>query len=263
MTAIAQKGLDLYIRIGGEWIFAGVGMPSMHKAPYENHDRMIVENMICGEKECLLYLPLFDRVDKLEIGIDDGAYIRPMANPFKHKVVFKGSSITHGASASRPGMTFPALWGRENGIEVCNMGFSGKSKLQKEYVYVLAATKADAFVFDAFSNPSAQEIYENFDAFVEIIRASHPETPLVFLQTERRETRNFNCRIEETEAAKQYAAEEVVHRHMKKDKNIYFVDSSGFLGNDHIGTVDGTHPNDIGFLRMLKCISKKILRIVK
>lgn len=85
----------------------------------------------------------------------------------------------------------------------------------------------------------------------------------MFLQTERRETRNFNCRIEETEAAKQYAEEEVVHRHMKKDKNIYFVDSSGFLGNDHIGTVDGTHPNDIGFLRMLKCISKKILRIVK
>ena len=29
MTAIAQKGLDLYIKQDGEWVFAGVGRPLM------------------------------------------------------------------------------------------------------------------------------------------------------------------------------------------------------------------------------------------
>ena len=29
MTAIAQKGLDLYIKQDGEWVFAGVGRPQM------------------------------------------------------------------------------------------------------------------------------------------------------------------------------------------------------------------------------------------
>ena len=150
-------------------------------------------------KECLLYLPMFDRVDSLEIGIDQDACIESMENPFKFKIIFKGSSITHGISASRSGMTYPARFGRDNGYYVCNLGFSGKSKLQKEFAMILADAQADAFVFDAFSNPSAAEIRERFDAFVDVIRASHPQTPLIFLQTERRETRNFNQKNEELE----------------------------------------------------------------
>lgn len=263
MTAILTKGLDLYIRDGGKWVFAGVGNPDMKKDPHDVHDRMIVGDMEDGVKECLLYLPLFDRVESLEIGIDEGASIEPMENPFRHKIVFKGSSITHGASASRPGMSYPARFGRDNGFYVCNLGFSGNSKLQPEFARLLADTQADAFILDAFSNPQADVIYEKFDEFVDMIRSSHPETPLIFLQTERRETRNFNRKSDESEAAKQKAAEEVVRRRMQKDKNIYFIDSKDFLGDDHIGTIDGTHPNDIGFSRMLDVISPAILEILE
>lgn len=263
MTAILTKGLDLYIRDGGKWVFAGVGNPDMKKEPHDVHDRMIVGDMADGVKECLLYLPLFDRVESLEIGIDEGASIEPMENPFRHKIVFKGSSITHGASASRPGMSYPARFGRDNGFYVCNLGFSGNSKLQPEFARLLADTQADAFILDAFSNPQADVIYEKFDEFVDMIRSAHPETPLIFLQTERRETRNFNRKSDESEAAKQKAAEEVVRRRMQNDKNIFFIDSKDFLGDDHIGTVDGTHPNDIGFSRMLDVISPAILEILE
>ena len=200
-----------------------------------------------GSKECMLYLPLFDRVDALEIGIDEDASIVTFENPFRHKSVFKGSSITHGASASRPGMTYPARFGRDNGFYVCNLGFSGKSRLQKEYARIIADTEADAFIFDAFSNPLADEINERFDEFVDIIRESHPDTPLIFLQTERRETRNFNMSIEAREAAKQKAAEDQMRERMKTDRHLYFITSEDFLGHEHIATVDGTHPNDLGF----------------
>lgn len=263
MTAILQKGLDLYIKQNGEWVFAGVGTPDMRKEPHDAHESLLVGNMAEGMKECLLYLPLFDRVDSLAIGIDENASIEPLENPFKFKIIFKGSSITHGASASRPGMTYPARFGRDNGYYVCNLGFSGRSRLQKEFAQLLADAEADAFVFDAFSNPPAEEIYERFDEFVDIIRSSHPDTPLIFLQTERRETRNFNLSNEEREAAKQKAAEEVVRRRMQEDKNIFFIDSKGFLGDDHIATVDGTHPNDIGFSRMLDCIEPAIIEILE
>ena len=122
---------------------------------------------------------------------------------------------------------------------------------------------ADVFVFDQFSNPSAKVINESFDSFVDIIREAHPETPLIFLQTIRRERRNFNEEADAYEAAKQKAGEAKVRARMKIDKNIYFIPSDGFLGDDSLGTADGTHPTDVGFSRMLEKMSPKLNKILK
>ena len=264
MTAIAQKGLDLYIKVDGEWVFAGVGRPQMDKGPsYGHHEGTIVKSMAPGRKECLMYLPLYDRLDSLYIGIGEGSYIEPLENPFKYRIVIKGSSVTHGLAASRPGMTYGARFGRDNGFYCFNLGFSGKSKLQPEYARYLADIEADAFVFDAFSNPSAETIHENFDRFVDIIREAHPDTPLIFMQTERRESRNFDTWREDFEARKQAAAEQEIRERMKTDKRIYFIPSDDFLGYDHLATSDGSHPTDLGFTRMLESISPKILKILR
>lgn len=264
MTAILCKGLDLYIMKDGMWMFAGTGNPKMKIPPYENHEASIVSDMAEGKKQCLLYLPLFDKVDKLEIGVDEGASVAAIDNPFRHKVVVLGSSITHGASASRPGMSYPARFGRDNGLYVCNLGFSGSCKLQTEYAHYLADIKdVDVFILDAFSNPTADEITARFNEFVDIVRAAHPQVPMIFLQTERRETRNFSLSREAKESAKQAAAAKMVNERMKTDKNMYFIDSKGFLGDKHIGTVDGTHPNDIGFTHMLEVITPKVKKILK
>ena len=264
MTAIVHKGLDLYIMKDRKWVFAGVGRPSMKKPPYSRHESILVEDMDAGLKKCLLYLPLFDSVYDLEIGIKEGSKIQASANPFRHNIIVHGSSITHGASASRPGMSYPARFGRDNGLYTCNLGFSGMCKLQKEYACYLADIKdVDAFIFDTFSNPKAEVIYENFDKFVDVVRASHPDVPMIFLQTERRETRNFNTKREKAESAKQNAAETVVKRRMKTDRHMYFISSEGFLGNEHIATVDGIHPTDLGFTYMLEVITPEIRKILK
>lgn len=265
MTAIAQKGLDLYIRQDGEWVFAGVGRPQMDKGPeYACHEGTIVKSMAPGRKECLLYLPLYDRLDSLFIGVEDGSYMEPLENPFKYRIVVKGSSVTHGLAASRPGMSYAARFGRDNGFYCFNLGFSGKSKLQEEYARYLADIEdVDAFIFDAFSNPSAEIINENFDRFVDIIREAHPDVPLIFMQTERRESRNFDTWREDFEAKKQAAAEKAVRERMKTDKHIYFIPSDDFLGDEHIATSDGSHPTDLGFTYMLESISPKILKILR
>lgn len=265
MTAIAQKGLDLYIRQDEEWVFAGVGRPDMASGPdYDEHQGTIVKSMAPGRKECLMYLPLYDRLDSLFIGVEEGSYVEPLENPFKYRIVVKGSSVTHGLAASRPGMSYAARFGRDNGFLCFNLGFSGLSKLQKEYAEYLAdIDDVDAFIFDAFSNPSAEVIHENFDRFVDIIRASHPETPLIFMQTERRESRNFDTWREDFETKKQAAAEEEIRERMKTDRHIYFIPSDDFLGHDHIATSDGSHPTDLGFTRMLDSISPRILKILR
>ncbi|WP_295935398.1 SGNH/GDSL hydrolase family protein [uncultured Alistipes sp.] len=262
MTAIAQKGLDLYIRQGEQWIYAGVGIPKID-GKNDRHDATIVSDMPKGEKECLLYLPLYDRLDKLEIGIEEQSDISPMENPFRRKIVVHGSSITHGSSASRAGMTYTARFGRHTGLYCINLGFSGLCTMQPEFAAYLSQVETDAFIFDCFSNPRAEIIDERFDAFVDTIRKTHPATPMIFLQTIRRETRNFSTRIEKIEYDKQAAAEAKIRERMKSDKHIYFVDPGELLGDDHIATVDGTHPTDLGFTRMLERIEPQVRQILR
>ncbi len=260
--ANAQKGLDLYIKRDGRWVFAAVASPDM-KGDCVHHSRRIISTMPEGTKECLLYLPLFDRVDSLEIGVDYGCQISGSPNPFSHKIVFFGSSITHGSAASRSGMSYVSRYGRDNGLYCLNMGFSGQAKLQECWARAAAGMDADAFVFDQFSNPSAKEINDYFDKFVDIIREFHPRTPLIFVQTIRREKRNFNQDADSYEAAKQKAGEEKVRARMKTDKNIFFIPSDGFLGDDSLGTSDGTHPTDVGFSRMLEKLTPELNKILR
>lgn len=261
MTAIGQKGLDLYIRRNGAWCYAGAGIPRID-GRNDCHEARLVGSMEPGEKECLLYLPLFDRVEQLEIGTDPGSTILPMENPFRHRIVVHGSSITHGASASRAGMSYPALLARRTGMDFINFGFSGQCTMQPEFAALLADTEADAFVFDCFSNPRADAIDERFDTFVDIIRRKHPSTPLIFLQTVVRESGNFNLHLRQVERDKRDAAERQLRERMPLDPNLYFLDPGDLLGGDHNATVDGTHPTDLGFDRMLERLAPAILEIL-
>ncbi len=136
-TPVAVKGMDLYIRRDGEWVFAGFAKPGKELV----HESTVVENMGEGMKECLMYLPLYDRLESFEIGVDEGAVLEGIGNPFRNKIVIAGSSITHGASASRPGLTYTARLERSTGFEFANLGASGQFRLDSFFLPVLADTK--------------------------------------------------------------------------------------------------------------------------
>ena len=179
MTPVMQRGMDLYIRRDGIWTMAGAARPGLE----DRHSGTIVEHMDRQPRECMLYLPTWSELLTLEIGVDDDATVTPLASPYKHRVIVFGSSITHGASASRPGMAYPARMSRMTGIEFVNLGYSGNCKLQPEFARLLAETDADAFLFDAFSNPSPELIRERLEAFVAALVEAHPDKPLIFMQT--------------------------------------------------------------------------------
>lgn len=258
MCGDAQKGLDLYIRRGGEWVFAGFGQPKR-----DVHEAVLVNNMAEGEKECLLYLPLFDETLSLEIGVEPGARLESMPNPFRHRIVVFGSSITHGAAAGRAGMSYVSLLGRRTGMEFINLGISGQSVLQPEIARMLCDVEAEAFVLDAFSNPSAQVIHERAQRFVEILREGHPDTPLIFLQTIVREGGNFDLGKRKFEDDKRAAAREEMARIVRMYDKVYFLEFEDLLGRDHNATVDGTHPTDLGFERMLEKLQPAIMKLLR
>ena len=260
MTAIGKRGLDLYIRRNDQWIFAGAGRPD--ESASSTH--RIVDNMAEGAKECLLFLPLYDELISLEIGIQEGSAISPLQVAWKGKVVIYGSSITQGASASRPGMAYPAQLARRLGYEFVNLGFSGSGKMEESVGRMVASIDdVDLFILDCAANPSPEEIADRTENFVRQIRERHPHVPILMIESVVREGGNFDQKIQKRVSDQNTNFRNAYTRLVENGmQQLYLVNGDDLLGHDHEGTVDGTHPNDLGFDRMLKVIEPKIKEIL-
>lgn len=258
MTGIVQHGLDLYMKVDGEWKFIAVGR--VNTLPEKNkRTRTIIKNLPEGEKEFLLYLPIWCELKSLNIGVEKGATIEGLPSPFRHKVIVHGSSITHGASASRSGMTYPAQMSRNLGIDFVNFGFSGECKMQPQFLEFLKGCETDAFIFDAFSNPNAKMIEERLEGFVEGLTEAHPGKPLIFLQTPL--GISYDSRENNSRRDKQSVAREILKRLMKRHKDLYLLEVENVIGED--GYVDNSHPTDLGFKRLVDAYQPKIAKILK
>ena len=259
MTAIASRGLDLYIKREGQWVFAGAGVPG--DSVVTTHK--IVGNMADGEKECLLFLPMYDELLDLAVGVEKERYLQPLTIAWKGRIVIYGSSITQGTSASRPGIAYPAQLSRRLGYEVVNLGFSGSGKMEESVGRMVADAEADLFILDCAANPSPQEIMDRTENFVKQIREKHPQVPILMIESVVREGGNFDQKIQKR-VWDQNNNFRRMHAKLVKDgmQKLYLINGDHLLGHDHEGTVDGTHPNDLGFDRMLQVIEPKVRAIL-
>lgn len=256
-TGVSQAGFDLYIHREGEWLYAG------SNAPADEHSELVlIRNMDNSDKECLLYLPLFSELRRVEVGIDSLAEIRALENPFRHRILFFGSSFTHGSGTGRAGMSYPMIIQRNTGLQIINLGVSGNSKLQLSFASILADSSCDAIVVDAFSNPGPEMIRERFLPFVAAIRKAHPDVPLIFLQTIYRERSNFDLKERQRETEKRRAARDVFKEAASRYKNLYLIDVPSPTGTDHLTSLDGTHPDDLGYWRWANAIQPHLIEIL-
>ena len=262
MTPILQRGLDLYIEKDGKWYFVGVGRPSGDQNKCESSFK-IAKNMPSGTKKCMLYLPAWCEVTELQIGVDAGSSIEAIESPYRYKILTHGSSVTHGASASRPGMTYTARMSRYTGFDFVNFGFSGECKLQPEFAKIIAETEADAYMFDAFSNPTPKEIRERLEPFIKTITEAHPDKAFIFLQTHMREDTLFEEKWLNFNLERRATVRELMPQMVKKYKNVYFLDAENITSADYDGTVDGAHPTDLGFDNFIKTWMPKVKKILK
>lgn len=259
MTPIAQKGLDLYIKRNGTWEYAGVGRPSDSCSTYT-----LIENMADGWKECLLYLPLYDELKSVELVIDENAAIKAEKDPFQKRILVYGSSIVHGASASRAGLAYPAKLSRNTGYHFINFGVSGSAKMEASVAELLADIQADIFVLDCVPNSNPEVVTERTGHLVKTIRAAHPNAPIVLVETIVRETGNFNTKIAAFENAKNVNFKIEYEKLLAEGiKGLYYIPGNDLIGHDHEGTTDGIHPNDLGFERMVQIIEPVMREVIK
>ena len=266
----STTGFNLFIKdANGEWTWAA---SKCHKlAPTAkvmesgalNKPIALMNGMAKGEKECILYLPLYSEITAVEIGTNEGASIVALPNPFKYNIAVFGSSFTHGSCASGAGLTWPAFFSRATDLHVCSFGMSGNSRLQPYLGEVFGKTKADALVCDAFSNPSVAQIGSRMRPFIEAVRKGNPDMPIIFLNTIYREHRNFLPRYDKKEQSRIDYVEELMATITKEYKNVYFVNVPNQTGTDHITSADGTHPYSYGYHRWAQAIEKPVMKILK
>lgn len=257
---LALRGYDLYIRKDGKWLYAESIAPSDKNL---NKEFVIIKDMPEGVKECMLYLPIYSELYSLGIGVEEGTMLESLESPFRHRIGIFGSSFTHGISTSRSGMSYPMQLMRRTGLQFLSLGCSGNCRMQPYFGEVLCDADVDAFVFDAFSNPNAKMIEERLFPFIEQLQKAHPDTPLIFQQTIRRESRNFSTRVDKSEQAKQEMAAKLMKEACRKYRNVYFIEATDAADKLQETSVDGTHPGDYGYTLWAKSIEKPLLKILK
>jgi hypothetical protein len=179
-------------------------------------------------------------------------------------IVFYGTSITHGISASRAGMTHVAMVGRMFNREVINLGFSGNGKMEPEVTKFVAELDPAVFVLDCLPNMNAKDIDERAEACVKTLRSAHPKTPILLVE-DRNYADDFLNAVRRERNETNHAAMQAVYAKMLNDKvpYLYYLKADNLLGQEGEATIDGSHPTDLGFTRQAAEFQRVLRKILK
>jgi hypothetical protein len=258
MPATGVSGLDLYAEDNeGRWRWLAVGIPKGQTTTAQ-----LVAGLPEGEREYLLYLPLYNGVQSVEIGVPKDAALKkapPRPSDRRKPIVFYGTSIMQGGCASRPGMVHTAILGRRLDRPVVNLGFSGNGRLEAEVAKLMAELDAAVFVIDCLPNVDAAAVTERTEPLVRILREKRPDTPILLV-----EDRSYSdaflvpgkrMRNETSRAALRAAFERLEAAGVT---NLHYLPGDDLLGDDNEGTVDSSHPTDLGFMRQADVMEKAL-----
>lgn len=253
ITLNGTQGVDVYKRTGDDtWEHCLVGAPDVETGLGELRVPWTSGN------ECLVYLPMRVTPVSFSIGVKKGSRFDP-ARPHRlaKPVVHYGTSIVHGGRASRPGMTFTSIMARRLDVEVINLGFPGRGRMELPMAEVLAEIDAALYIVDCDWNMSTDLQKQNYEPFVRKLKALRPETPILLCGgcTEKREPRP-----QEVFAKSVYDNLKVDDP--KKWANLHFLSGVSQLPDDSDCTTDHCHPNDYGFMQMGPVYAEAVRKIL-
>ena len=246
MSLTGTAGIDLYTDGGDGELCEKLFIPSFkdggneyfgsYDFPYEK------------ERLVMLNLPLYSRTKSLYIGVKEGSTVKEAPKyTYDKPVVFYGSSVTQGACASRPGMSYPAILSRRIGFDFVNLGFSGSAKGEAEMAEYISRLDMSLFVMDYDYNATTEEDLERtHKPFFDKIRAAQPNLPIIIISKPRSPLSEMNKRRREI-VRKTY-----LDAVKNGDRKVYFVDGESLFPKDVLSDafVDMTHPSDLGFYLM-------------
>jgi lysophospholipase L1-like esterase len=266
MPSTGQCGFDCYIGSFGEQAFAGTTRMKLTDTSvvYPLYELKGVSRSM---RTVTINFPLYQGVKHVWIGLDEDAAIEaPEPYADDRRVIFYGTSITQGGCASRPGMAFTNMLSRRLHREVINLGFSGNGKGEPELAHLISQIEQPALLaLDYAANVSADEYKATLPEFIRIYRAVHPETPILVISKIPYAKEQVNAELRERRlVCRDFTQELVDDLRRGGDRNVEFQNGDVLLGEDFEEcTVDGSHPNDLGFRRMADGLSPILLKLLQ
>lgn len=256
MTAIAQAGFCLYIKLNGKWIFLDSSKVDKKEFIYR-----MIEGLDSSNKLFRLYFPLYVGVEDIEIGLEGDATLEKMQSQNKDKILCYGTSISQGASASRAGLSYSNILTRTTNYDVYNFGFSGSAQLEIEMANIIAnVPDLKALTIEVSANAGQSEnLYNRFEDFIDRIYASYPDLPILLISPFLNPHQEVFDKVKRTKERNIAFYQKMLIKYPK----ITYLDMepklSQFLYED---TVDAVHLNDLSFFEIAREVKKWLDKVL-
>lgn len=245
-----SAGVDVYMGSGKDKEWIGTYYPDTIE------DKSISVNIENTDvvQQFTINLPLYSGVEDIQIRVDEGAVLYP-TDPYtlEKPIVFYGSSITQGCSATRPGTSYPDIVTRYFDANLVNLGFSSSAKGEKSMAEMIAKINMSALIMEYDHNAETPgNLAATHEEFYRIIRDAHPDIPIVFISR-----LSGGISVSEEEAAlRRRIVGNTYKRAVSNGDNVYFIDGNELLPADTKDDyfVDGVHPNDRGMAVMAEAV---------
>lgn len=263
MPATGVSGVDLYTMdcngqqywCAGNYQFGDTVRYTYHDLTYRNtHDK---------GNEFTLYLPLYNGVKSLQIGVPEGSrfdFVRPSA---EKPVVIYGTSIAQGACASRPGMAWANILQRQLDMPVVNLGFSGNGQLDEDFFKLLSEIDAAMYVIDCMPNMTNDRtalIRPRLEKGIRLLR-SKSKAPILLVEHDGYMGFYASDRKGE-DFRKTNEALRAVYESMKDEAGGLYYLTFDELALSMDSQVDGVHATDLGMQQYADAYYRKITDIL-
>ena len=269
MPATGVSGVDLYTKNSkGEFLWCRGNYSFKDTIQYVFRNLDLKEKQEAKGSEYQLFLPLYNSVEWLEIGVTQGGYFKAIPIRKEKPIVVYGTSIAQGACASRPGMAWTSILARQMDSPLINLGFSGNGRLENEMIELIKMIDAKIFILDCLPNLTLNEnrnseaVYERIITSVKSIRKKHFKTPILLVDhagysdgftNKSRYTTYMELNEINRKAFEQLKSEGIDNIHILSKETLN-------LGIEDF--VDGTHPSDLGMMQYATAYRMKIKNIL-
>ena len=210
-------------------------------------------------REITINMPVYSEVAELYIGIDKDAVLQePTPYAIQTPIVYYGSSITQGGCASRPGLAYQGFVSRHFNADYINLGFAGNAMGEDEIADYIKDLDMSVFVYDYdFNAPDLAHLEATHERMFLKIREANPTLPIVIMSKPK-------YKVTPADGKRRDAIKRTYENAVARgDKNVYYIPGCELmeLAKDE-GTVDNTHPNDLGFYSMAKKLIELLEKII-
>ena len=265
MTSTGVSGLDLYTTDeNGKavWSAGGYSFGDTIKYKFSNLTSYSADTK---GREYQLFLPLYNHVKWMEIGLPKDAELSWVAPSTEKPILVYGTSIAQGGCASRPGMAWTGILNRELPYPLINLGFSGNGMLEKEVLNFINEIDARLYILDCLPNLVSRSSEEIETATLNAVRQIRTlrQSPILLVDHVGY-TDGFVDKKKYDDYHRANIASKKAYDQLLKEgvQNIFYLTYEE-INMPMDGMVDGIHPTDYGMRAYADAYEKIIRKILQ